>query len=506
MPIGIAAAIGTAIDAAGAFIAAGVAELGVGAATAATIGSGIAYGGAIGAVGGGLLSGIEGRPILTGIGEGALGGAITGGFVGAGGALGAEAGIGSGAGDVLGGAAGGALGAEVTGGNPLVGAAGGAVSGGIAASGLSPGSGSDAPAGTAPASGTGVAGTATGGPGVGAVGASAPAGVDPGAVGADAATPAAASTTMGTALGANPTVADNPTPMSGGMPGATPDPTAGPVPSGTPLAPQDAATVQQSMASAAAGGNSNAALSTAATTTTDPNTPNVVTYPNLGTPSTGTPTPDPELNGATGFQPGGGMAAPPTPAATTAGTTNWGDFSNDPTGTVGSALKNNASWLVPAAGLGMTAAKTLFAGGPSISGTESTLQNQANTLNANSAQMESYLQTGQLPAGVAQSITSATASAKASIRSQYAARGMAGSSAEAQDLAAVDNQASSQGANIAMGLMQQGISEAQLAQGIYGQLLNASVAQNAQLSSAIGSFASSLVPKSTTNLTVTQAA
>ena len=124
-------------EAIGAVIASAAVDVGVGAATASTIGS-IGAGVVLGAAGGTVLSAATGGNI----GMGALTGAITGGLIPAGGIIGGEVGGATGAaiGDVLGGAAGGALGAGITGGNPAIAALEGGAAGGIAAA-LAPSTG-----------------------------------------------------------------------------------------------------------------------------------------------------------------------------------------------------------------------------------------------------------------------------------------------------------------------------------------------------------------------------
>ncbi len=98
----------------------------------------------------------------------------------------------------------------------------------------------------------------------------------------------------------------------------------------------------------------------------------------------------------------------------------------------------------------------------------------ANYLTAQARNLMSYLTTGTLPPGVQASVDQAAAAAKASIRSAYAQRGMSGSSAEAQDLSNVDTNKASQGAQIAMSLYSQGQNDVQLADNLYGVLVNAS--------------------------------
>lgn len=469
----------------------------IGAATAAEIGTGIVAGGLIGGGVGAVGSAIEGRPILTGALEGAGAGALTGGFAGGGAALGAEAGIGATAGGAIGGAAGGALGSQVTGGSPVIGAAGGALAGGIAGSSSgAPGDVADAGAG----SGAG-AGGSVGAPSGGAAAIEAPTSItaDTGTIGQAMGGPQATGVSM----------AENPLPASGGDPGAS---LPGPGSNDTITGPSDQVA------------------------------PNVQEITGLGaqvtpaTASTANAVANPELGGSTGFSPGGAAESAPeggflsafgdTQTGTDANaalgiktgtgaggagtgaaakTTNWGNFSNAPFGTVGDALSNN-SWLAPVGSLGLAAGKSLMSTAPNSTALSKDLQSQANTLQGNSAQMEAYLATGTLPAGVQNSISSASQSAKASIRSQYASRGMSGSSSEAADLAAVDQHASSQGATIALQLLNTGVSEAGLADQIYGQLLQGAIAQDNQLSTAVSSFASSMVPRAGTNVTINQPA
>lgn len=174
-------------------ILAGLTSLGVSAETAGVIApvltSAIA-GGGIGAGVGGVEAGLTGGNIGQGLLHGAEGGALTGGGIGAGGAiaggLGAEAGgIGAAAGDILGGAGGGALGGLATGGSPLTGALEGSAAGGLSFL-NSPGATSNTPTGgtTGPTTSQGLGGVqspsgggAVGGPAAGA--AAIPSGVLP---------------------------------------------------------------------------------------------------------------------------------------------------------------------------------------------------------------------------------------------------------------------------------------------------------------------------------------
>ena len=120
---------------------------------------------------------------------------------------------------------------------------------------------------------------------------------------------------------------------------------------------------------------------------------------------------------------------------------------------------------------------------------QATLNTQAGQLSQQSQQLESYLQTGTLPPGVGASLNQASAAAKAAIRSQYASMGMTGSSGESEALANVDQTTASQGANIAMQLLNTGIQESQLSASIYEQLMQVQLAQDAQLGNSISAFA-----------------
>jgi hypothetical protein len=147
--------------------------------------------------------------------------------------------------------------------------------------------------------------------------------------------------------------------------------------------------------------------------------------------------------------------------------------------------------LGPAAALGGIGLD-LLRGNTPVPG-QSALSAQAAQLASQGQKLQSYLDTGTLPAGVSQSINQATQGAKAAIRSRYAAMG-GDTSAMAQDLANVDQIAAAQGSQIAINLLNQGVSETSLSSQIYGQLLNLAVANNQALGNAIGTFAKSLTP------------
>lgn len=142
--------------------------------------------------------------------------------------------------------------------------------------------------------------------------------------------------------------------------------------------------------------------------------------------------------------------------------------------------------LVSAGGIGLDLLK-----GTTPLKNQNALAGEAQQLQTQGQQLESYLQTGNLPPGVSQALKSAADSAKAQIRSQYAAMG-GDTSAMQQDLANVDQVTATQGAQIATNLLNQGVSETGLSEQIYGQLLNLTLSQNNALGSAVGNLATAI--------------
>jgi hypothetical protein len=224
----------------------------------------------------------------------------------------------------------------------------------------------------------------------------------------------------------------------------------------------------------------------------------------------------------------------PSSGGSTGGTGSTGSFSkfiaNPSVGSFGDVLTSNAGALAGAGILGFEAlnqpnvpganaaagalnmqAGSLAAQGgaltaanaPGVASTAANLTSQGTTL-ANSAE------SGTLPPGIEQQLQQAGASAKATIRSQYASRGMSGSSAEMQDLANVDNSIAAQrgtlaqqllatavqeqqtGAQLANTLVQTGVNETQLSSQLYQQILQQSLQSDQALSNSLGSFAAAL--------------
>src|SRR5581483_1957192 len=110
---------------------------------------------------------------------------------------------------------------------------------------------------------------------------------------------------------------------------------------------------------------------------------------------------------------------------------------------------------------------------------------------AQGQQLEGYLASGTLPPGMQASLNAAQDAASASIRSEYASRGMSGSSAEAQDIASLGQRVQAQGEQLALQLFSQGVSETQASDALYQQLMSVQMQQDQNLSNAVGKLASS---------------
>lgn len=187
----------------------------------------------------------------------------------------------------------------------------------------------------------------------------------------------------------------------------------------------------------------------------------------------------------------GGLGAAATGGAAAAGGAGGNTLLNalhDPTlSNILTATKANSNWLMPAIGYGAAA----LSGNKQPAGL-SNLQSTAEQLAAQGKTLQGYLTSGTLPPGVQSSIDAAGRAAKAAIRSRYAATGQTGSSAEAQDLANVDQTLISQGANIATSLLSQGVSETGLAANLYNTIMQTSMKTDAALGNALSGFAGAM--------------
>jgi len=428
---------------------------------------------AIGAALGGLTSAVTGGNILQGALGGGLGGAVTGG-------LGAEiGGFGGGVvGDVAGGALSGALGgvvdSAVTGGNIGTGALTGGAMGGVMGA-----------VNSTPTTGTsgGTSAVSTGGPNASAPGALSPdvnTTVDyTGSPGQPAVSVSDAQSAQGVGWG-NSTAPITSAPSSNvGISAGNANP----------------AQVLGSITSPEAGGTgnfvNNPIYGTGASSTGGFSAPSgtgvgqssLADTSNylLGTNSSGA--------GATGSTPSGsagGGAAAGGSSGSAAPSAFKSFLSNPSLSGAGDVLASNPALTLGALGLGASAltSQQQPKGYNQLSG-------EANQLASQGAQLQQSLN-GALPAGAQSALNQASNSAKARIRSQYAASGLSGSTMEAQALAGVDETVAAQGFQMADQLYQQGVQESGMAANLYQQIMNVNAQSNAALSSSIGNFSAAL--------------
>ncbi len=155
-------------------------------------------------------------------------------------------------------------------------------------------------------------------------------------------------------------------------------------------------------------------------------------------------------------------------------------------GSFGKMLAANAAPLIAGGGL----LANVVQGNKPVKG-ESQVNAAAAADTAAGAQNQSYLQNGTLPPGAQASIHQAAQSQKAAIKSRFAQMGNSGSSAEQQELAAVDQWAQGQGSQLALQLLNSGISQSQMGAALYSDISKNALAQDQSLASSIGAFASS---------------
>lgn len=149
--------------------------------------------------------------------------------------------------------------------------------------------------------------------------------------------------------------------------------------------------------------------------------------------------------------------------------------------------KNLIPSLISGAGLGAAALKQ----GKPLPG-ENNIKDIAAQEQKQGTLLENYLQTGTLPPGLQAGLDQVYKAGEAQIRSQYARMGMSGSSAEQQDIANLQQKMQSDGAEMALKLMQTGINETGTAAELYKQIMSNALTQDQNLGSAISGFSSAL--------------
>ncbi|HEY6025580.1 MAG TPA: hypothetical protein VIV09_01650 [Pseudolabrys sp.] len=222
--------------------------------------------------------------------------------------------------------------------------------------------------------------------------------------------------------------------------------------------------------------------------------------------ATGAPGVPAGVSSPTGLDPtqGGGAAAPfsttGTAAPAAAASPSGGSFLENLFSKVGSTVSNNPLSFLGAAGMAFNAyqANQAMKDIPSLGQIAPQLQEQAASLSAQGKQLASYLTSGNLPPGLQASLDQATKAAKASIISNFAARGAptdpTKNSALAAELAAVDAQAVVSTAQIGQQLLQTGVNETQLSSSLYTTLANIDQAAQDRISKSIANFAAALAP------------
>lgn len=207
----------------------------------------------------------------------------------------------------------------------------------------------------------------------------------------------------------------------------------------------------------------------------------------------------------------GPAATPGAPAATTAGVANAGagasgiaapgtsgNFLDSLTAGATKAVTNNPLGIaLSAGGLGYSVLE-----GQKVSANEQALQAAAGTQAGQGQALSNYIQTGQLPPGMAAQVANATAAAKAAIISGYASRGQnanpSQNSALAQELSQVDMNALAMQGQLATQLLSAGLQESNMSDQLYAQLIGIDQTQAKNTGAAIANFASALAggPKS----------
>lgn len=173
-----------------------------------------------------------------------------------------------------------------------------------------------------------------------------------------------------------------------------------------------------------------------------------------------------------------------------------GNMAGDSSGISG-MLKNNASWLLPAAGIGMAGLKSQA----QLPGTNALKANAA-TLNAAAGPLMAPLTTGSaLPPGAQAGLDASAAAMTASIKSRHASSGTAGSSMEAQELASVPLMIQQQKLVEAQGLYTTGLQTLGMADSATQSIMQTALQQDATLTNALARMAASMAPTALKDLT-----
>ncbi len=196
-------------------------------------------------------------------------------------------------------------------------------------------------------------------------------------------------------------------------------------------------------------------------------------------------------------QPGSGATesggGPLSNASAPLGTPSTPGQPSTPAGGAGTLAKGGAALL------GAGAGALLGGGAGGGAGTNPWIQQGIGTEFRQAAQdekqgklLESYLTSGLLPPGEEAALKGATAGSQAGIRSGYTNRGMAGSSAEAQDIGATNVTEAATQANIAGDLYKIGASQVQMGHQEFSQALSQAMQQDQEAQQASQAYYSAI--------------
>ena len=194
--------------------------------------------------------------------------------------------------------------------------------------------------------------------------------------------------------------------------------------------------------------------------------------------------------GADGFSPG-------TDAPGVGGLPGGHSASPSTLGGIGGLLKDNASWLLPAGGIGIAAMKSQTP----LPGTGTLKANAAALSGAAQPLMDPLLKGTALPGNAQGGIDAAAASLTASIRSRHANSGTSGSSMEAQELAQVPLMMQQQQLAEAKSLYSVGLQTMNMADAATQQIMQNTLQQDAALTGALARVAASMAPTALKDLT-----
>lgn len=171
-------------------------------------------------------------------------------------------------------------------------------------------------------------------------------------------------------------------------------------------------------------------------------------------------------------------------------------------GTLGNAFSSISDWTsahpLLTLGGGLLASQLLAQPLASLTGANTLTSQEQNLLNTVQPEIAAAnalvgdLASGQLPPGGAQAVQQSLASDIAQIQARYAALGMSGSSAEAQDIANAQNQSAALTFQLAQQATTTGLSAAQIGESVYTTLVQDQLNKQQQLQNALTEFMSAV--------------